>query len=74
MRSKAIWAFLLAVLGVSVYAANVLATPATGFTGTTLAKATYGEVFSHVHTVPASWSEKIPVSYTHLTLPTNSRV
>src|SRR4029078_3222826 len=59
MRSKATWAFLLAVLGVAVYAANVLATPPTGFTATTLAKATYGEIFSHVHTVPASWSEKI---------------
>jgi quercetin dioxygenase-like cupin family protein len=59
MRSKAIWAFLLAVLGVTVYAANVLATPASGFTGTTIAKATYGEIYSHVHTVPAYWSEKI---------------
>jgi quercetin dioxygenase-like cupin family protein len=59
MRSKAAWAFLLAVLGVAVYAANVLATPATGFTGTTLAKATFGELYSHVHTVPATWSEKI---------------
>lgn len=59
MRSKAVWAFLLAVLGVTVYAANVLATPATGFTGVTIAKATFGEIFSHVHTVPATWDEHI---------------
>ena len=38
---------------------NVLATPATGFTGTTLAKATYGDIFSQVHTVPATWNEHI---------------
>ena len=30
-----------------------------GFTGSTLAKATYGEIFSHVHTVPAAWDEHI---------------
>ena len=30
-----------------------------GFSGTRLAKATYGEVFSHVHTIPARWQELI---------------
>lgn len=59
MRSKAVWAFLLAVLGVTVYAANVLATPATGFTGMTLAQATYGDVFSHVLSRQPAWGELI---------------
>jgi quercetin dioxygenase-like cupin family protein len=59
MRSKAIWAFLLAVLGVTVYAANVLATPATNFSGTTLAQATFGDIFSHVHSDNPAWDELI---------------
>ena len=36
------------MLGVAVYAATCSRRRATGFTGTTLAKATYGEVISHV--------------------------
>ena len=59
MRSKLALCALLVVGGLTVYAANVLATPATGFSGSTLAKATYGEIFSHVHTVPATWNEHI---------------
>ena len=59
MRSRWALCALLVAGGLTVYAANVLATPSTGFTATTLAKATYGDIFSHVHTVPASWSEKI---------------
>ena len=52
---------LLAVIGAGVYAGSVLATETdpNGFAGKTLAKATYGEIFSHVHTVPASWDELI---------------
>ena len=61
MKSKWVWTLLLIAVGVAAYAGNVLATPATvpGFSGTTLAKATYGEIFSHVHTIPASWQELI---------------
>jgi hypothetical protein len=59
MRSKAVWAFLLAVLGVTVYAANVLATPASDFSGTTLAQATYGDILSHVRSDHPAWDELI---------------
>jgi hypothetical protein len=59
VKSKWVWALLLAALAVTVYAGTVLATSSQGFTGTTLAKATYGDIFSHVHTVPASWNELI---------------
>ena len=61
MKSKAAWAVCLVVAGTALYGTKVLATPATvpGFSGTTLAKATYGEIFSHVHTTPARWQELI---------------
>ena len=46
MRRKWIWTLFVAVAAVAAYAANVLATPATtpGFSGTTLAKATFGDL------------------------------
>ena len=61
MRRKWIWALLIVLSAVAAYAGNVLATtPSTpGFSGTTLAKATFGEIDSHVHTVPAHWDELI---------------
>lgn len=60
MKSKWVGALLLAALGTAVYAGNVLATPSSGFTATTLAKATYGEIFSHVHAQsPQFWNEVI---------------
>jgi hypothetical protein len=61
MKSKWALAVILGLVGVAAYAANVLATPATApaFSGTPLAKATYGEIFSHVHTIPGSWQELI---------------
>jgi hypothetical protein len=60
MKSKWVWALLVAALGTAVYAGNVLATPSSGFAGTTLAKATYGEIFSHVHShAPQFWNEII---------------
>jgi quercetin dioxygenase-like cupin family protein len=59
VKFKWICVLLVVVAGFAAYAGNVLATPASGFTGTTLAKATYGEIFSHVHTVPAAWNELI---------------
>ena len=59
MKKKWVLALLLAALGVAFYAGTVLATSSQGFTGTTLARATYGDIFSHIHTVPASWDELI---------------
>jgi hypothetical protein len=59
MKSKWIWAGLLAALAAALYAGTVLATPQQGFNGATVAKATFGDIFSHVHTVPASWNELI---------------
>ncbi len=53
-------AIALVVLGLAAYAGNVLATPSAGFAGTTLAKATFGDLFSHVHSkAPQFWNEVI---------------
>ena len=61
MKRKWALALGVAALGVTVYASGVLATPATspGFSGSTLAKATYGAIDSHQHPVPAAWDELI---------------
>jgi hypothetical protein len=59
---KRIWllAVLVAVVGFAVYAGNVFATQSQGFTGSTVAKATFGNVFSHVQThEPQFWNEII---------------
>ncbi len=58
MRRKWIWATVLALIGVAVYAGSVLATQSQGFSSTTLAKATFGEIDSHVVAEPG-WQEKI---------------
>ena len=60
MKRRSIPAVSLAVaVALAMYTGNVLATPGSGFSGTTLAKATYGAIFSHVHTIPAYWDELI---------------
>ena len=61
MKSRLTWVLCLVVVGGATYSGKVLATPATtpGFSGTTLAKATYGPIFSRVHTVPPAWRELI---------------
>ena len=62
MKRKWIWAILIFTSAVTVYVGNVLATPPTnpGFSGTMLAKATFGEIFSHVQTKdPQFWNEVI---------------
>jgi hypothetical protein len=59
MKLKWIWAPVLAALAVAVYAGTVLATSSQGFNGTTLATARFGEIYSHVHTIPAGWDELI---------------
>jgi hypothetical protein len=62
MRSKRwISVPLVAAIAASVYGgAQVLATPAAGFTSTTLAKATYGPIFTYMRSqLPAPWSARI---------------
>ena len=60
MKSKLMSAIVLVALCLAAYAGNVLATPGTGFSGTTLAKATFGDIFSHVHSkTPQFWNEVI---------------
>jgi quercetin dioxygenase-like cupin family protein len=44
MKSKWMWALALVVLGAAVYGGTVLATPAIGFTSTTIAKAQLDEL------------------------------
>ncbi len=58
MKRKAILALVLALVGVAMYAGNVLATQSQGFTSTTLAKATFGDIDSHVVAEPG-WQEKL---------------
>jgi hypothetical protein len=62
MKERWILAIAIALIGVAASVANVLATPATvpGFSGSTLAKATFGEIFSHVQSHdPQFWNEVI---------------
>jgi hypothetical protein len=60
MKRKGICVLVLALTGVAVYVGNVLATPSQGFSGTTLAKATFGRISSHVQTQdPQFWNEVI---------------
>jgi hypothetical protein len=59
MKAKWVWALVVGVLGAAAYGSNVLATPSTGFSGITLAKGQFGELDSHVHSVPADWQAKI---------------
>ena len=60
MKSKRLWVVLVAFVGLVVYVGNVLATPSTGYTSTTLAKAQFGELDSHLHSVPADWQNQFP--------------
>lgn len=60
MKSKLLLVLALAAIGAAVYVGTVLATPGSGFGGHTLATATYGDIFSHVHSkIPAQWNELI---------------
>ena len=60
MKRKSICVLALALIGVAAYAGNVLATDSQGFSGTTLAKATFGRISSHVQTQdPQFWNEVI---------------
>jgi quercetin dioxygenase-like cupin family protein len=54
MKSKWIWALLVIALGAGVYGGSVLATPATGQTTTTLAKATVDDLNLMGHALTAT--------------------
>jgi hypothetical protein len=60
VKPKWVCAVIAGLAGLAAFAANVLATPATtpGFSGTTQAQATYGQIDSHVVAEPG-WQEKI---------------
>ena len=49
MKSKWLWALLVVVLGVAVYAGNVLATPSSGLTTTILAKSLFDNMNINAH-------------------------
>ena len=55
MKSKWLWALLVVVLGVAVYAGNVLATPSSGLTTTILAKS----LFDNMNIKPTPLTPKV---------------
>lgn len=59
MKSKALLAFALAVLGLTVYVGNVFATLPSGFTSTTVAKGRFADLDVHAKSKPADWKAKI---------------
>lgn len=60
MRSKVVSVVVLVALSLSLYAGNVTATDPSGFLGVTVAKGTFGDLFSHVNSKdPQRWNEMI---------------
>jgi hypothetical protein len=60
VKSRLMLALVLVVVGLTAYAGSALATPSAGFAGTTIAKATFGDLLSHVHSkTPQFWNEVI---------------
>jgi quercetin dioxygenase-like cupin family protein len=60
MKSKWVWALLIAALGSVGYAGNVLATPSTAPPPTILGKAQFDEIDLHAHTIPADlWQARL---------------
>jgi hypothetical protein len=61
MRSKLMWALLLGAAIVAItaqYSKPVLATPAAGFVGTTLARGRFGDINVFNHLVPSEKSQR----------------
>jgi len=54
MRRRSTWLLLTVIVGAGAYAGTVLATPSSGFTGTTIAAAQFGEIDVKNFTIPAS--------------------
>ncbi len=60
MRRRLTWFLGTVVLGAGAYASTLLATPSTGFTPTTLARATFDETDLNAHTLPANfWQARL---------------
>ena len=60
MRRRLTWFLGTVVLGAGAYASTLLATPGSGFTATTLAKATFDEIDLNAHTLPANfWQTRL---------------
>lgn len=60
MKWKGLVVVALVAIGAAAYGGKVLATPSSGFTGTTVAKGTYGPIYSLVQTNrPSYWKELI---------------
>jgi hypothetical protein len=61
MKTKAVWALLLALIGVAFYTGTVLATPQAGVTTTFLAnKVPFSEIDINDHTIPAdTWQARL---------------
>lgn len=60
MRRGLKWSLLAVILVGGTYAGTLLATPSSGFTGTTLAVARFGEIDVKNHTIPAdTWQARL---------------
>jgi len=60
MKRRLIWTLAGIVAVAGIYAATLLATDASGFTGTTVAVARFGEIDVKNHTIPASiWQSRL---------------
>jgi predicted metal-dependent enzyme (double-stranded beta helix superfamily) len=60
VKTKFVSAIALVALCLAAISGNVMATSATGFVGMTVAKATFGDISSHVHDkTPQFWNEVI---------------
>ena len=57
MKSTWLWEPLVAALGSGVYAGNVLATPSSGLTTTSLAKSVFDQFKVNAHSIPADRSQ-----------------
>jgi quercetin dioxygenase-like cupin family protein len=73
MKRKWFWVVLAVIVGAAVYGGDVLATPSSNFAGTTLAKATLGELDVRAHTtVPADpGNGSVPANVWETLLKTN---
>ena len=60
MRRRLLWVLLAAIMGAGAYATTLLATPSSGFTGTTLAVARFDDIDVKNFTLPANfWRERL---------------
>jgi len=60
MRRRLTWFLLAVIVGTGAYAGTVLATPSSGFTGTTIAVARFDEISVNNFTLPANfWQARL---------------